>query len=143
MMDVSLAAGLSANYLTKVLTEGNDPRISNLAAVCAVLGMAVKVDGHEISFEQTQQTLKKEPTPENWRERLLMVLEEVSTNLKEGKDPTISSLAAICAALGAAISYLAEGYETALGSQQLLNAWKNMPKDKQEALLFLLPTFTR
>jgi hypothetical protein len=69
-----------------------------------------------------------------------VVLEEVSTNLKDGKHPTISSLAAICAASSAAISYLADGNEIDAESQQLLKLFGQRSKNWQQSLLrFLEP----
>ena len=89
-------------------------------------------------FAGTEISPDKEPTPENRRERLLIVLDEVSANLKEGKDPTVSSLGAICAALGTAISNIADGYKLDADSKELLLVWDRCPKNQRKKMLTFL-----
>lgn len=42
MRAISTAAGLGAGYLHSIINDGKEPTISNLASVCAVLGVGIE-----------------------------------------------------------------------------------------------------
>jgi transcriptional regulator with XRE-family HTH domain len=94
-------------------------------------------------------------TNETWRERLQLALQNsnrsardislkakkgpgyIHSILKEGKDPTLESLIAICAELGVSVSQIISGVEMSPATEQLLSMIERNPDDRA-AVLHLL-----
>lgn len=57
--------------------------------------------------------------------------------LKEGKDPTVDSLVAVCATLNVSVSYILLGVEMSKESEAILQALEGSP-DRRSAVLQLL-----
>lgn len=62
---VCLAAGLSAGYLTNILTRGQVPTVSKLSAICSELGVSIAyiMYGYDISPDSLEvlELLQQQP----------------------------------------------------------------------------------
>lgn len=79
---VSLGAGLGPGYVHSILSEGKDPTIDNLIAVCAELGVSVSsiLYGVQMSPETEAILRELEASSQARREGLLQFL-------RDGKPP--------------------------------------------------------
>lgn len=62
---VSIAAGNGPGYVHSILTEGKDPSVSNLIAICEVLGVSLSkiLYGFDISPETEEILARLEGDP--------------------------------------------------------------------------------
>lgn len=73
---VSLAAGQGPGYVHSILSEGKDPSVANLEAVCRAVGVSLQfvLYGYEISPETERLLRLMEDHPES-RDGILKILE--------------------------------------------------------------------
>ena len=57
LREISLSAGFSAGYLHSILTEGKDPSISRLMAICSALDLSTAYILHGINLSSADETL--------------------------------------------------------------------------------------
>lgn len=62
----------------------------------------------------------------------------VNSLIKEGKDPTVEHLIAVCRAAELSLSWVLFGVEISAETEQLMELLENAPKSKRESLLNLL-----
>jgi transcriptional regulator with XRE-family HTH domain len=63
--------------------------------------------------------------------------------LKEGKEPKISSFMALAAVLGTSVGELAEGIAVSKETEQMWLVWDKLPKDRKALLLDLAEKLDR
>lgn len=77
---VSLAAEQGAGYVHSILSEGKDPSVVNLEAVCRAVGVSLQyiLYGYDISPETERLLRLMEANPES-RDGILKILEAQET----------------------------------------------------------------
>lgn len=65
----------------------------------------------------------------------------VHSVLKEGKEPTISSLIAICREAGASVSQVLLGFDISKQDEEFLSLFANIPDDQKLLVLTILQKF--
>jgi transcriptional regulator with XRE-family HTH domain len=63
--------------------------------------------------------------------------------LKEGKTPTLTSFMALAAVLGTSVGELAEGIKVSKETEQMWLLWEKLPKDRKALLLDLAEKLDR
>lgn len=73
---VSLDAGLGPGYVHSILSEGKDPSVANLEAVCKIVGVSLQyvLYGYDISPETERLLRLMEENPDS-RDGILRILE--------------------------------------------------------------------
>lgn len=62
----------------------------------------------------------------------------VNSILKEGKDPTVANLMAVCSAADISLTYVLFGFDISAETEELMELLGRAPQEKRESLLTLL-----